>query len=67
MGYSLPTELILVRDSENLDQLKLKVDFFTSFSSVWVEDMELKVILPEGSTDIKVNSPYPADINNSIR
>lgn len=67
MGYSLPTELILTRNSDNLDELKLKVDFFTAFSSVWVEDMELKVILPEGSTDIKVNSPYPAEISHSVR
>ena len=46
LGYSVPTEQVLFIDSDT-GRYKLKVDFFTIFKDVWVEDMELKVVLPE--------------------
>jgi len=58
LGYSLPTELVLFTDSAETDLYRLKFDFFTIFKDVWVEDMEVKVILPEGAADIKVDVPY---------
>lgn len=65
VGYSIPTELALFVDTEG--RFKLKFDFFTIFEDVWVEDMEIKVILPEGSTGIKVNVPYEAEESRTIR
>ena len=46
---------------------KLKVDFFTIFEDVWVEEMEFKIILPEGCSDIKVDVPYPHERVDSVR
>ena len=39
----------------------LKFDFFTIFEDVWVEDAEIKVVLPEGCRDVKVEVPYPVE------
>ena len=57
IGYSIPTEVALFVDSET-GRHNLKFDFFTIFEDVWVEDMDIKVILPEGCTDIQVDAPY---------
>ncbi|KAJ1416540.1 Ribophorin I [Ochromonadaceae sp. CCMP2298] len=59
LGYSVPTESALYLDSAG--RYNLKVDFFTAFQDVWVEDMELKVVLPEGCEDIKVTVPYAVE------
>ena len=60
IGYSIPTEVALFVDSDT-GRHNLKFDFFTLFEDVWVEDMEIKVVLPEGATDIKVDVPYPVE------
>jgi oligosaccharyltransferase complex subunit alpha (ribophorin I) len=57
IGYSIPTELAVFRSADN-NQYTLKVDFFTVFRDVWVEDMEIKVVLPEGCSNVKVHLPY---------
>ena len=57
IGYSIPTEVALFVDSDT-GTYNLKFDFFTIFEDVWVNEMEIKVVLPEGCTDIKVNVPY---------
>jgi oligosaccharyltransferase complex subunit alpha (ribophorin I) len=64
IGYSIPTELALFLVD---DRHKLKFDFNTPFHDVWVEEMEMKVILPEGAVDIEVKSPYPAEETRSVR
>ena len=60
VGYSVPSENVLFIDS-NSGRHSLKVDFFPPFEDVWVEDMEIKVVLPEGCTDIKVDVPYDVE------
>ena len=57
IGYSIPTEVALFTEPET-GVYNLKFDFFTIFEDVWVEEMEIKVVLPEGCTNIKVNVPY---------
>ena len=37
------------------------MDFFGALQEVWVEEAEIKVILPEGCADIQVSVPYPAE------
>eukprot|EP01041_Mallomonas_annulata_P011993 gene11993-25125_t len=59
LGYSLPTEVVLFKNEEG--RYRLKFDYFTVFEDVWIEDMEIKVVLPEGCTDIKVEVPYPVE------
>ena len=65
MGYSIPTENALSVDADG--RYKLKFDFFTVFADVWVEEMEIKVILPEGCTDINVNVPYEVEQSSTKR
>lgn len=67
LGYSIPTEVALTQDSNNENKYTLKFDFSTAFENVWVEDMELKVILPEGCEDIAVHVPYPVDQSSARR
>jgi oligosaccharyltransferase complex subunit alpha (ribophorin I) len=64
LGYSIPTENALTISG---DRYHLKVDFFTAFDNVWVEDMELKVILPEGCEDVKVEAPYQVEQSHTRR
>jgi hypothetical protein len=66
IGYSIPTESILYREnrSNNDSPLNVLVDssseryelsfnFFPVFiDDLWIENMEIRVILPEGCTDI---------------
>ncbi len=65
LGYSIPTELALFHEPNGVHSLRF--DFFTIFQDVWVEDMELKVILPEGCTDIDVSVPYPVEQSRAVR
>jgi oligosaccharyltransferase complex subunit alpha (ribophorin I) len=60
IGYSVPTETAISMDVDT-NRYKLQVDFFSMFHDVWIEDMEIKVILPEGCTDIKVDVPYATE------
>mmetsp|Transcript_16718 Transcript_16718/g.16817 ORF Transcript_16718/g.16817 Transcript_16718/m.16817 type:complete len:453 (+) Transcript_16718:63-1421(+) len=59
LGYSIPTEVALFTVEDG--RYKLKFDYFTVFEDVWVEDMETKIVLPEGCTDIQVNVPYAVE------
>mmetsp|Transcript_13654 Transcript_13654/g.18686 ORF Transcript_13654/g.18686 Transcript_13654/m.18686 type:complete len:450 (+) Transcript_13654:22-1371(+) len=65
LGYSIPTENSLSVGEDG--RYNLKFDFFTVFNEVWVEDMEIKVILPEGCSDIKVSVPYEVEQSRTTR
>jgi oligosaccharyltransferase complex subunit alpha (ribophorin I) len=66
IGYSVPTEVMLFADPAT-GKHSLQFDFFTIFDDVWVEDMEIKVVLPEGCSDIKVNVPYAVEQSRTTR
>lgn len=66
VGYSIPTELALTYNADE-GKYKLKVDFFTIFRNVWIEDLEIKIILPEGCTDVETSVPYSAEKHENIR
>jgi len=65
IGYSIPTEVALFNAEDGT--YKLKFDYFTLFEDVWVEEMETKVVLPEGATDIQVDVPYSVEQSTSRR
>lgn len=67
IGYSVPTELALFQFAEKPSEYHLRVKFNTMFKDVWVEDMSMKVILPEGAEDIRVELPYLAEESRSVR
>jgi oligosaccharyltransferase complex subunit alpha (ribophorin I) len=60
IGYSVPTETILSIDYET-GRYNLKVNFFSGFQDVSVDEMEIKVVLPEGCTDMKISVPYTVE------
>lgn len=59
LGYRVPTESMLSVDSDT-GRYRFAFDFYTVFEDVWVEDLEVKLVLPEGCTDVKVDLPYEA-------
>src|SRR5688572_13362333 len=48
-------------------KLKLRFSFFVPFEDVWVEEMTLKFVLPEGATNVKVQAPYGAEVSTTRR
>jgi len=52
-GYSLPLEGFLYRRPKG--KLRLITDLSTSFDDVWVEQLETRVVLPEGAQGIKAS------------
>jgi hypothetical protein len=50
-GYSVPLEGFLYRRPKG--KLRLLMDLSTSFNDVWVEQLETRVVLPEGAKHIK--------------
>lgn len=58
LGYSVPTHSVLTRSG---DKFKLEMDFSTSLEGAAVDDLTVKVILPEGSTNVQVNLPFAVD------
>lgn len=62
IGYKVPTESMLSIDADT-GRYRLSFDFYTAFEDVWVEQMEMKVVLPEGCTDVKVE--LPAGVSSS--
>lgn len=59
-GYSLPLEGFLYHRPKG--KLRLLMDLSTSFDDVWVEQLETRVVLPEGARNIK---PTVSDWVNS--
>ncbi len=59
IGYKVPTESMLSIDTDT-GRYRFVYDFYTSFEDVWVSDMEVKLVLPEGCHDVKVELPYAA-------
>lgn len=58
LGYNLPMHHYLFVNSANKNEYTLKQYFGLVFEDLVAEDYELKVILPEGATEIKVNYIY---------
>ncbi|OQR94994.1 dolichyl-diphosphooligosaccharide-protein glycosyltransferase subunit [Achlya hypogyna] len=59
LGYSVPTQTVLMRSGGTY---KLEMDFSTCIDGAAVDDLTLKVILPEGARNIKVNVPFAVDV-----
>ncbi|DAZ95504.1 TPA: hypothetical protein N0F65_001843, partial [Lagenidium giganteum] len=61
-GYSVPTHSVLTRSG---NKFKLEMDFSTSVEGAAVDDLTVKVILPEGATNARVNLPFAVDSQSS--
>lgn len=53
-GYQMPTEHHLFQDKDKPSEHTLEVDFMHAYDKSLAEDYQVKVILPEGSTNIRV-------------
>ncbi|KAF0696820.1 Aste57867_12482 [Aphanomyces stellatus] len=56
LGYAVPTHAALVRQGD--DRYRLEMDFGTCIQEAAVDAATLKVILPEGATNIRVHMPF---------
>lgn len=53
-GYNMPSHYHLFRDKEDKSMFTLEVDFMHAYDKSVTEDYVVKVILPEGATDIQL-------------
>ncbi|RLN90150.1 hypothetical protein BBJ28_00015124 [Nothophytophthora sp. Chile5] len=58
LGYSVPTHSVLTHVG---DKFKLEIDFSTPIQGAAVDDLTVKVILPEGASNVQVNVPFSVD------
>lgn len=61
LGYNLPMHNYLYVNEANKNEYTLKQFFGLVFEDIVAEDYELKVILPEGATEIKSLLPFDVD------
>jgi oligosaccharyltransferase complex subunit alpha (ribophorin I) len=57
-GYNIPTRFNLFQESDSPSRYIFNYTFIHDYSNFLAENFTLKVILPEGSTNIKVRSLY---------
>jgi oligosaccharyltransferase complex subunit alpha (ribophorin I) len=65
MGYNLPAENYLGTDQQNSKVYVLNVPFSVNFDNAAIDEITVRVILPEGATDIEVHTPFPIDGKSS--
>lgn len=66
MGYNLPLSSFLSRDYNDGSRFQLNATFLTNFEDAVFDDVSVRIILPEGASDISVRSicrPQYAIIN----
>lgn len=57
----MPTQHHLFQNLKDMNVHSLEVDFMHSFDKSLSEEYTVKVILPEGATDIQVDLPFEVD------
>lgn len=55
MGYNLPASNYITREGS---RYTLAIDFAKDVEDAVIEEMEVRVIFPEGSTDIEIDAPH---------
>jgi len=60
-GYNMPTKYHLFQQKKNLKMHTLEVDFMHAFDKSLTEEYTVKVVLPEGARNIKLE--LPSNIN----
>jgi oligosaccharyltransferase complex subunit alpha (ribophorin I) len=57
MGYNMPSQYHLYQDKKDATKHTLEVNYMHAFEDSLTEDYTVKVILPEGATDIDIEVP----------
>lgn len=60
-GYSIPSRDSLFTDSNHPELFMLNVSFASPFLITVVDDLTVRVVLPEGAGNIRVEVPFPVD------
>lgn len=58
LGYSVPLYSVLTHSG---NKFKLEADFSTPVQGASVDDLTVKIVLPEGATNVQVNVPFSLD------
>jgi oligosaccharyltransferase complex subunit alpha (ribophorin I) len=66
IGYNVPSEGLLSIDSTT-GKYTLQTAFYVPFEDVWVGDMTVKVILPEGVKNVEVSLPFEVEEQSMSR
>jgi oligosaccharyltransferase complex subunit alpha (ribophorin I) len=66
IGYNVPSEGLLSIDSAT-GKYRLQTAFYVPFEDVWVGDMTVKVILPEGVKNVEVSLPFEVEEQSMSR
>jgi oligosaccharyltransferase complex subunit alpha (ribophorin I) len=61
LGFNLPLSQFLFSNQDDSSQLVLNVTYAINTPSLFIEDYTLRIILPEGATDIKPVIPFAVD------
>jgi len=61
MGYNLPSEYYLFNDQQNSKVYILNATFGVDFDNAAIDEITVRVILPEGASDIEVHTPFAID------
>jgi oligosaccharyltransferase complex subunit alpha (ribophorin I) len=65
IGYNLPLGKYLSRSS--ISSLRLAAPFAVNFSNAVIDHLVVRVILPEGSSDIQFSAPFPVSQSMDVR
>jgi dolichyl-diphosphooligosaccharide---protein glycosyltransferase subunit 1 (ribophorin I) len=61
IGYNLPSQSALYQNKDDPSQFVLELDFGSPFPEVVIDNLKIRVAMPEGATDIKFAVPYELD------
>lgn len=61
MGYNIPAHRALSVDSRDPTSFVLNISFSTSFAQASVDEITVRVILPEGATNVRYVAPFAVD------
>ncbi len=61
MGYNIPASEVLSRGVHDPSLHVLNISFGCPFPSVAIDDLTVRVILPEGATNIQWSTPFDVD------
>lgn len=67
LGYNLPLELYLSTLASDSSSYVLNASFAADLGNVYVEDYTVKIILPEGAKNAKVEVPFAVDSTETDR
>jgi len=65
MGYNLPAQYYLFNDNQHSNIYVLNATFATNLDNAVIDELVVRVILPEGATEIEVHTPFPIDGKSS--